>query len=413
MNIFKINVIKHFNLCILLTALLMSCTQSSKKLNNIPIIDFNQEQNVDVSDMLEIDFIKLETGENCLINKSIIQIEFLDDKIFVLSGGESSSLLVFDRSGKFITSIGKRGQGPREFLIITSFSVNMSGNILSIVDAAQMKVINYSTKSYEFISEQKTSNYTFLCFEYLSEDRIVWSNIEEHNNNAAWNFIVADTNQKYINKYVKKEFITGYHTGPLKNMYKYNNELYAYPAYQAVPIVYRLSESSADPVYRLQLGKYKLPPKNYLEKISGGNVNFLATLNQSDYVYNFSVFESKNTLCVYYLVSEVWHIGIYSKSTGKGYNYTVEEFQKMLKIGKVDQILGIINDYVAGALLPVDLFEMKVNGYKFSQKLQGLLTESKDDDNPILFLFKLSNKGSDQQTASNNSYDLKPNSDKP
>jgi hypothetical protein len=369
----------------------MSCTQSSKKQDNIPIIDFSREQNVDLSDILEIDFVKLETDENGLINKNIRQIEFLNDKIFVLSGGETSSLFVFDRSGKFITSIGSMGNGPGEFIIITSFSVDKNGNILSIVDAAQRKIINYGTKNYEFISEQSTSNYTFLCFEYLSEDKIVWNNIGGHNDNPTWNFIVTDTNQKYINKYVKKEFITGYQTGPLKNMYKYNNELYAYPAYQTVPTVYRLSENNADPVYRLQFGKYKLPPQNYLERISAGNVNFLSVLNQSDYIYNFSVFESGKTLCVYYLISGTWHIGIYNKDSGKGYNYTMKEFQKMLKTGRIDSILGAVNDYIAAALLPVDLLEMKASGYKFPQKLQELLTESKDDDNPILLLFKFEN----------------------
>jgi hypothetical protein len=84
---------------------------------------------------------------------------------------------------------------------------------------------------------------------------------------------------------VEKEFITGYHTGPLKNLYKYNDELYAYPAYQSVPIVYRLSENDAVPVYHLQFDKYNLLPIDYLEEISAGNVNFLAKLNQSNYIY--------------------------------------------------------------------------------------------------------------------------------
>jgi hypothetical protein len=228
----------------------------------------------------------------------------------------------------------------------------------------------------------------FICFEYLSDDKIVCSNVEAQNDNATWNYIVSDTNQKYINGYMEKEFITGYHTGPLKSMYRYNNELYAYPAYQTDPIVYRLSENHADSVYRLQFGKYKLPPKSYLESISGENINFLATLNHSDYIYCFSVFETEKTLCAYYLISEKWHIGIYNKDSGKAYNYTMDEFQKMLKTGKIDGILGVVNDYIAAVLQPADLFEMKDEGHIFSQKLQELLNESQDDDNPILCLFK-------------------------
>ncbi|MDR1886645.1 MAG: 6-bladed beta-propeller [Prevotellaceae bacterium] len=372
---------------IVLALLLTSCTQNSKKQDTVPIIDFSQKQNVNVSDMLELDFVKLETGENCLINRNIRQIESFDSKIFVLSGGESSSLFVFDRSGKFITPIGKMGSGPGEFIVITSFSIDRRRNIVSFTDVAQRKIINYSIDNYEFVSEHKTPDYAFICFEYLG-DKIVWNNLQEHNDLAAWNFIVTDTNQKYVNRYVEKEFITGYHTGPLKNLYIYKDELYAYPAYQTVPIIYRLSENDAVPVCRLQFGKYKLPPKDYLEKISAGNVNFLVTLNQSGYIYNFSVFETEKTLCVHYLVSEARHIGICSKSNGKTYNYTMEEFQDMLKTGKMYEILGIVNDYVAVALQPFDLIEMKANGHKFPQKLQDLLNESNDDDNPILCLFK-------------------------
>jgi hypothetical protein len=176
---------------------MMSCTQNSKKQDNILIVDFNQKQNVDVSDMLATDYVKLETNENCLINRSIRQIESFDNKIFVLSGGESCSLLVFDCSGKFITSIGKMGNGPGEYIVVTSFSIDRHRNIISVMDAAQKKIISHSTENYEFISEYKTLNHTFICFEHLGNDKIVLNNTETSSDNAAWNFVITDINQNY------------------------------------------------------------------------------------------------------------------------------------------------------------------------------------------------------------------------
>jgi hypothetical protein len=381
---------KSFNLFIILIALfLTSCVQSAKKQDDILIVDFNQKQNADVSnDMLETDFVKLETNENCLIHKNIRQIESFDNKIFILSGGESSSLLVFDRSGKFITSTGRMGNGPGEYIIVTSFSIDRRRNIISVMDAAQKKILNYSTENYEFVSEYRIPNQTCLCFEYLDEDKIVWNNIGVGEDNAEWNYTVTDIDQKYINRYVKKEFITGYHTGPLKNLYQYNDGLYAYPAYQSVSLVYRLTENGAVPVYQLQFGKHSLPSIDYLKGISAKNANFLVTLGQSDYIYTFSVFETEKTLYACYLISGTWHVGIYSKSDGKTYCYTVKKFQDILKTGSAEKILGVINDYAVVALHPFELIEMKENGYKFPQKLQDLLNESKDDDNSILCLFK-------------------------
>jgi hypothetical protein len=106
---------------LLLALVLTSCIRNSRKgdipIDNIPTIDFNQKQNIDILDLLEVDFIKLETSENILINKNIRQVESFENKIFILSDGESSSLIVFDRSGKFIISIGNTGVGPKNTLL--------------------------------------------------------------------------------------------------------------------------------------------------------------------------------------------------------------------------------------------------------------------------------------------------------
>jgi hypothetical protein len=155
----KMIIMKYFNLFIVITLFLGSCTRNANNQDNILIIDFGQEQNADVSPILERDFVKLETGENCLVNNNIRQIASLDGKIFVLSGGESSSLHVFDLSGKFITSIGKMGNAPGEYLVVTSFSFDRRKNIISLVDAAQKKIINYNARNYEFVSEYKTSDH--------------------------------------------------------------------------------------------------------------------------------------------------------------------------------------------------------------------------------------------------------------
>ncbi|MDR0386101.1 MAG: 6-bladed beta-propeller, partial [Prevotellaceae bacterium] len=165
---------KYLNLFIILAELLViSCTQSPKKQDSITVVDFNRDQNA-VTDIFETNFVKLETNENCLIT-NIRQIESLDNRIFILSGRESCSLFVFDRSGKFITSAGRMGSGPGEYIFLTSFSIDRHRNIISVADAAQQKIINYSTENYKFVSEDKTSDNTFLCFEYLDADKIVWT----------------------------------------------------------------------------------------------------------------------------------------------------------------------------------------------------------------------------------------------
>jgi hypothetical protein len=362
---------------------LISCNRDVKKQSDILIINFEQEQSIDPSNIFETDFIKLETNENCLMDKSIRQIEFIEDKIFILTGGEAN-LLVFDLSGNYISKIGNRGSGPGEYILLFSFSIDMHRNIISAVDGAQQKVMNYSLNDYKFISEHKTRT---MCFEYLGTDKIVWNNFGFYIDDNEWNFTVTDINQNPAGKYVKKDIITGYSTGPLKNMYKSDNEVYAWPLYNSV--IYRFGDEKVVPFYKLQFGKYKLPPLDYLKSISANNVNFLSELNHSEYVYNFSVFDAGKFLGVYYLVSKNYYLGIYDKNSNRTYNYSLKEFQNSMKTGVIEKIAGVMNNYIVATLQPFDLLSLKAENYAFPEKLRDLLDRSQDDDNPVLFLFRL------------------------
>jgi hypothetical protein len=376
---------KSYLLALVVVLFFTSCKQTIVEYDNVQTLNFNQEQSIDPSNILEMDFIKLETNENCLIDKTIRQVNSALGKLFVLTGG-NGKLLTFDSSGKFIASIGNTGNGPGEYMVLTSFSIDCHRNIISAVDMAQKKIINYNLIDYGFISEQKIEDFT--CFEYLGNNKIVWQNVGVHGNYAGWNFIVTDTNQKYIDKYVKNDLITGYHTAPLKNMYKHNDELITYTEYH--PFVYRFREDSIYPLYKLEFGKHKLPPLDYLERVSSGNVNFLRDLEQSNYVCSFSVFGANDIFIVYYSISNIYNIGVYDNRNNRIYNYTMEDFQKKLKISKIDNISGVVNNSIAAVILPFHLLDREDN-YPLTPKLQDLTTGLKEDDNPILFLFKLKN----------------------
>jgi hypothetical protein len=59
-------------------------------------------------------FIPLETTEKCLIGR-IRSIHFSNDYLVIIDA-EPNQILLFDKAGKFIRTIGSRGQGPGEYL---------------------------------------------------------------------------------------------------------------------------------------------------------------------------------------------------------------------------------------------------------------------------------------------------------
>jgi hypothetical protein len=378
---------KHYFYLLSIFVVLVSCKNHSYDQNdNIQVIDFKQNSNINLPEIIETAFIKLETNDSCLIGNHIAQIEATQGKIFILTGGSNVSLFVFDSSGKFDSSIGGRGTGPGEYIAPVSFSMDYYRNLISVVDLAQKKIINYSLDNYLFLSE-KRMEYDSFCFEYFEQDKMVWKNASYEGSLSDYNFIITDINYQRLGTHIKRNFKTGYNTGPLKNVYKSNGQIYAYTQYD--PLVYHFMDYDMLPAYHLKFDNHLLPSKEYLERISENNTNFLSELNRSDYISYYCVFESSNILSVYYSVSQVPYMGIYDKENRQAYRYSKEEFQDKMKVGEIYRPAGIINDYIVAFLQPYDLLEKKIDGYVFSDMLQSIVAESHEEDNPILFLFKI------------------------
>jgi hypothetical protein len=148
-------------------------------------IDFDNIENIDLSDSANVKRIPLETTDNSLLYE-IQSIEFLDNKIFVFT---KNGVVAFDPNGKFLFNLGKRGQGHGEYQDVTSFFIqerkiclfdiatqrvltyDENGQFLSAVRIAQEEEISiiYPLKSQEYIainrymsSNKHTSKFSFL-----------------------------------------------------------------------------------------------------------------------------------------------------------------------------------------------------------------------------------------------------------
>ena len=372
----------------MLLLLLFSCSnQNQKQANDTLTIDFNPEQNAKYSDILETVFIKLETNENCLIDKTITQIEFASDKLFILSGG-TRNIFAFDLSGNFLAQIGSKGNGPGEHIVPMSFSIDNKRNVISILDIAQKKIIKYDLNNFTFVSEEEM-NYDSSCFEYLGDNKIVWKNIDYRSDYSKSEFLITDTKKGYLDNVIDKKIITGYSTGRLKTMYKTGDKVFAYSQYDSQ--IYCFQDDDVVPVYNFTFGKHSFPTVEYLQKISANNINFIPVLAASDFISGYSVFDIDQTMCIYYSVAQIPYIGIYDKKKNLSYSYTQTTFQENLQIGKIDNIAGVTDNYIVAVLQPFELLDKKTEGYKFTRNLEPLVAKSLSDDNPILCLFRIKN----------------------
>ena len=126
--------------CLLLILWLFSCGKEKQiDLKEIPV-DFNQNSPVLLSEIAEeITAIELELTDESIINPDRIKrIVISEDYIFV---GGIDKIFVFNKEGKFVRSIGSKGQGPGEYRTIRNFDIDEKNERLFV--NAWHKIICY------------------------------------------------------------------------------------------------------------------------------------------------------------------------------------------------------------------------------------------------------------------------------
>ena len=92
--------------------------------DGLEVIDFLQQignyQQVYLSEFVtELEYIPLETSDNCLIGDGVQKENIIVTKSHIFVAGPNYCY-AFGRDGKFITEIGRVGQGPGEFTVISA-----------------------------------------------------------------------------------------------------------------------------------------------------------------------------------------------------------------------------------------------------------------------------------------------------
>jgi len=107
-----------------------------------------------ISDKLikRIDYIPLETNDSCLIS-GIGKLLIHDDMLYVLDNQFGKTILIFNKKGRYINSIGSYGKGRGESLGIDDFIIDKNDEKLFILDRTQRKVLIFKLKDGTFHSE--------------------------------------------------------------------------------------------------------------------------------------------------------------------------------------------------------------------------------------------------------------------
>ncbi len=156
---------------VLILFLLLSCVQSAENEREIPFANgIENVQEINVSDIaLDVRYIALETNSDCLLGKDLYDISFSEKYLFVR---DDSDLYQFTLEGKFIRKIGKKGQGPKEFLMISSVKYDNQKEEIYMNDLLSGKIKVYSFDG-DFMRDILTENGEQLIY-YNTDDKLFY-----------------------------------------------------------------------------------------------------------------------------------------------------------------------------------------------------------------------------------------------
>lgn len=358
-----------------------------------------ENEKMKLSDVVSnVEYIKLETTDESVIPNAV-RLK-TTDKYILVSDWVFEYIYLFNKEGKFIRKIGQLGQGPRQYRLGISYTANDS--IAYIQTNWLGKIMKYRLSDNSFAGEIPAKNTKEIYL--LPNNNIVA--VLRAGNDIKKIFTALIMNNKgdtiaykkpYINiERIQKSYPENY-LGELISwqtkgqicIYEFNNDT-----------IYSIRKSEIKPRYVLKLGKYKMPEEIFYsgqnrfkeeEKyftIRGftecENFLYIRFSYQGDTNSWFAQYNKKNENIKF------WKHKI-NPSYGSGcYNDIDGGPMVIARTDKENHTWSPIT-YEMGEeyLTPEHFAKMEVLFPEKKAELQNLLKSMKEDDNPIIVLYKL------------------------
>ena len=126
----------------------LGCADEGKAENEIITLDLMEAtknvKNLNLSELVDdVEYVKLETREDCTFG---LGRYLVTDNYIVVFEEYKASVLFFSREGKYLRSIGRKGNGPGEFFRVSEVIAFPEEDCLVIYDGGASKLIKYSIK---------------------------------------------------------------------------------------------------------------------------------------------------------------------------------------------------------------------------------------------------------------------------
>jgi hypothetical protein len=367
---------------IFILILYTSCKQSNNSSNKLELENVVDEfTEIKLSSIAkQIEFVKLDSTANALIG-SVGKIIILPKAILIsdIHPGHTG-LFLYDRNGKFVKQIGRRGDGPGEYNQLADITVDLQKEIIYVVTNNKLKLLEY-TFSGDFIkSELSKDQNVNVCYFKNHFYCFYPSNYGYYKKGKPFQLSIMDDKGEIVGKFHPPDLITTTYLNPFIEQATFsisNNKLFYH-----IPnndTVYSFNEKEASPWFILNFGKY-LFPKDYRWDYEN---------TQKAYSTDKVIIDKAHLANDYLFINyrKNMHKGILFYDNKKAFN--VGEKDNAGFIDDIDGVGSLLNFSSQDSLLietigPYALLYEKDNKFKLSERLAEIKNTIDENSNLLL-----------------------------
>ena len=131
-------------LVVILLVVMAGCGGGKQSTDNLIIVDVTKsylEKKLILQDFMDVEYIVLETNDD-FITRGVVK-DVGKEIILVTNPNNDGDIFIFDRTGKGIRKINRRGQGPEEYTRFTDIILDETNSEIFVVDYAAKKILVY------------------------------------------------------------------------------------------------------------------------------------------------------------------------------------------------------------------------------------------------------------------------------
>lgn len=360
---------------------LISCSPKDDANNEVEEIIFSKKD-ILLEHYLEYKFIPLETCDESLLGH-LTKVEIVEDKIYILDAYKGHNIYVFDMNGKFLSTIGEKGSGPKEFVSPFDFIIDAKNRSIIIDDRHKQRLLYYNLDNYEFVTSKKIP-FSYTDFHLLENDCFVFLymagyDTAERGREGKY-AVITDSSFDIINSFYDADFRSHYSSSISKNrIYKSNQKTYLY--HHLFPYVYEVDAKGGRCVHKISFDSFSFPPTNALKV----DKEYSEKLSKTDYISAYALYESSELIFSQFTKGiGPPYFGLYNKKEKESFLFDLRNFAMSSGLEVVMIPRGATDDYIIASIAMSQPVENIRN-----QKLKELIENRASDENPIICLFKL------------------------